>query len=257
VGYQIRLEAKRSAQTKLLFCTTGVLLRRLVMEPTLQGVSHVVVDEIHERGINEDFLLIILRDLLPARPGLKLVLMSATLNAELFSSYFAGAPRAHIPGFTFPVVEHFLEEFLESSGHTLQAEVAGTKQANRFQRQSHAESGSGSGNGGGQRGSGDEHPNGSEGDGVVGVEGNRASTIRAAGSSVSAPPSCSGLSSTTQQSLRNWRGRKHDKLDVELAEAAVRHVCLTQPAGAVLVFLTGWQEITQLYEKLRDDPELG
>jgi ATP-dependent RNA helicase DHX36 len=66
-GYQIRLEAKRSSNTKLLFCTTGVLLRQLVMEPTLKGVSHVVVDEIHERGINEDFLLIILRDLLPKR----------------------------------------------------------------------------------------------------------------------------------------------------------------------------------------------
>jgi hypothetical protein len=48
---------------------------------------------------------------------LKVVLMSATLNADLFSSYFDNAPLAHIPGFTFAVVEHFLEEFLEGSGH--------------------------------------------------------------------------------------------------------------------------------------------
>ncbi|KAK9290674.1 hypothetical protein L1049_008847 [Liquidambar formosana] len=68
VGYQIRLEAKCSAQTRLLFCTTGVLLRRLVEDPDLTGVSHLLVDEIHERGMNEDFLLIILRDLLP-RPS--------------------------------------------------------------------------------------------------------------------------------------------------------------------------------------------
>lgn len=56
-----------------------------------------MVDEIHERGMNEDFLLIILRDLLPHRPDLRLVLMSATINAELFSKYFGGAPMKHIP----------------------------------------------------------------------------------------------------------------------------------------------------------------
>ena len=71
VGYQIRLEARRSADTRLLFCTTGVLLRRLATEPTLASVSHVFVDEIHERGMNEDFLLVVLRDLLPRRPDLK------------------------------------------------------------------------------------------------------------------------------------------------------------------------------------------
>jgi ATP-dependent RNA helicase DHX36 len=56
-----------------------------------------MVDEIHERGMNEDFLLIILRDLLPRRPDLRLVLMSATINAELFSKYFGNAPMMHIP----------------------------------------------------------------------------------------------------------------------------------------------------------------
>ena len=61
VGYQIRAEARRSAATRLLFCTTGVLLRRLINDPMLGGVTHVVVDEIHERGMSEDFLLIVLR----------------------------------------------------------------------------------------------------------------------------------------------------------------------------------------------------
>ena len=55
------------------------------------------MDEIHERGMNEDFLIIILRDLLPRRPNLKLILMSATINADLFSKYFGGAPIIHIP----------------------------------------------------------------------------------------------------------------------------------------------------------------
>jgi ATP-dependent RNA helicase DHX36 len=68
-----------------------------VQEPDLAGVSHLLVDEIHERGMNEDFLIIILRDLLPRRPDLRLVLMSATINAELFSKYFGDAPIMHIP----------------------------------------------------------------------------------------------------------------------------------------------------------------
>ena len=65
VGYSIRLESKRSAATRLLFCTTGVLLRRLHGDPELRGISHVIVDEVHERSLQSDFLLIILRDLLP------------------------------------------------------------------------------------------------------------------------------------------------------------------------------------------------
>jgi ATP-dependent RNA helicase DHX36 len=75
----------------------------LVQEPDLVGVSHLLVDEIHERGMNEDFLIIILRDLLPRRPDLRLVLMSATINAELFSKYFGEAPIMHIP-----VLSHFM-----------------------------------------------------------------------------------------------------------------------------------------------------
>jgi HrpA-like RNA helicase len=85
VGYSIRLESKRSARTRLLFCTTGIVLRHLESSPTLAGVSHVIVDEVHERGLDSDFLLIILKGLLAKRPDLKLILMSATLNAEIFT----------------------------------------------------------------------------------------------------------------------------------------------------------------------------
>ncbi|PWA44533.1 DEA(D/H)-box RNA helicase family protein [Artemisia annua] len=99
VGYKVRLEGVKGRDTRLLFCTTGILLRRLLLDRSLRGVTHVIVDEIHERGMNEDFLLIVLKELLPRRPELKLILMSATLNAELFSSYFGGAPMIHIPAF--------------------------------------------------------------------------------------------------------------------------------------------------------------
>lgn len=85
-------------------------------DPHLMGVSHVFVDEIHERGMNEDFLLIILKDLLQKRDDIKLILMSATLNPELFSNYFGGAPTVYIPGKTYPVEDIYLAEILKLSG---------------------------------------------------------------------------------------------------------------------------------------------
>lgn len=62
-----------------------------------------MVDEIHERDLFADFLLVVLRDLLPAHPHLRLILMSATLHVELFSGYFGGCPVVRVPGFTYPV----------------------------------------------------------------------------------------------------------------------------------------------------------
>lgn len=87
-----------SSQTRLLFCTTGILLRRLENDPELKSVSHIVVDEVHERSEESDFLLLILRELLPKRPDLRVILMSATINADLFSTYFNDVPTVEIPG---------------------------------------------------------------------------------------------------------------------------------------------------------------
>ncbi|KAI9335726.1 Asp-Glu-Ala-Asp/His box polypeptide 57 [Obelidium mucronatum] len=119
VGYHIRLENKMSDATRILFCTTGILLRRLEEGPDGEGVdggiddvSHIIVDEVHERSLDSDFLLMVLKDLLEVRVDLKIILMSATLNAGLFASYFSGAPTVHIPGRTFPVNALFLEDVL-------------------------------------------------------------------------------------------------------------------------------------------------
>lgn len=123
VGYAIRGESKQNKHTKLLFCTTGVVLRRLASGDSLQGVTHVVVDEVqvkiailrsitdglycqvHERSTDGDFLLLELKDLLTKHPTLKVVLMSATINEETFVQYFNGAPLLRIPGFTYPVAD--------------------------------------------------------------------------------------------------------------------------------------------------------
>ena len=92
----------------VLFCTVGVLLRKL--EGGLRGISHVIVDEIHERDVNSDFLLVVLRDMVHNFPDLKVILMSATIDTTLFSKYFNGCPVVEVPGRAFPVQEYYLED---------------------------------------------------------------------------------------------------------------------------------------------------
>ncbi|XP_064149969.1 probable ATP-dependent RNA helicase DHX34 [Loxodonta africana] len=103
VGYQIRFESTRSAATKIVFLTVGLLLRQIQREPSLPQYQVLIVDEVHERHLHNDFLLGVLRRLLPQRPDLKVVLMSATINIALFSSYFGGAPVVQVPGRLFPI----------------------------------------------------------------------------------------------------------------------------------------------------------
>jgi HrpA-like RNA helicase len=85
VGYQIRLENFTSPNTLLTFCTNGVLLRTLMGgTEVLNTITHIIVDEIHERDKFSDFLITVLRDALKALPHLRLVLMSATMDSEMF-----------------------------------------------------------------------------------------------------------------------------------------------------------------------------
>lgn len=82
-----------------------------------QDITHLVLDEVHERTIDSDFLLIILRRLMQERPDLKLVLMSATVDSARFSKYLHGAPVLDIPGRTFPVEVKYLEDAIEVTKH--------------------------------------------------------------------------------------------------------------------------------------------
>ena len=118
VGYAIRLESHTTAQTRLVFATVGIVLRMLENADGLKDITHLVLDEVHERSIDTDFLLIVLRSLLLARPDLKVVLMSATVDAQKFSNYLDGAPIISVPGRTFPVGARFLEDAIELTGHT-------------------------------------------------------------------------------------------------------------------------------------------
>lgn len=85
-------------------------------DPFLKTVSHLILDEIHERDILSDFLIVLVKEVLRQRKDLKLILMSATLNSQQFSDYFGGCELLHIPGFTHHVEEYYLEDVLEKTG---------------------------------------------------------------------------------------------------------------------------------------------
>lgn len=118
VGYVVRGDSKVCAATRLLFCTTGVLLRQLQSQNALENVSHIVIDEVHERHLDTDILLAILKKTLSSLPNLTVVLMSATMDADRFAAYWGrNTPRMHIPGFTYPVQDFTLEDVLEMTAY--------------------------------------------------------------------------------------------------------------------------------------------
>mmetsp|Transcript_15236 Transcript_15236/g.33072 ORF Transcript_15236/g.33072 Transcript_15236/m.33072 type:complete len:1605 (-) Transcript_15236:173-4987(-) len=114
VGSVVRGDSKMCSSTRLVFCTTGILLRQLQSQNALENISHIVIDEVHERHLDTDVLLAILKQTLPSLPNLTVVLMSATMDADRFAKYWGvGTPRMHIPGFTHPVQDFTLEDVLE------------------------------------------------------------------------------------------------------------------------------------------------
>ncbi|KAJ2905556.1 pre-mRNA-splicing factor ATP-dependent RNA helicase PRP16 [Zalerion maritima] len=107
VGYSIRFEDCTSDKTILKYMTDGMLLRELMTDPELSNYSAVMIDEAHERTVATDILLALVKDLARARPDLKLLISSATMDAEAFAKYFDDAPIYKVPGRRFPVDIHF------------------------------------------------------------------------------------------------------------------------------------------------------
>ncbi|XP_048337698.1 putative ATP-dependent RNA helicase DHX57 [Sphaerodactylus townsendi] len=246
VGYQIRLESVKSSATRLVYCTTGVLLRRLEGNLTLQGVTHVIVDEVHERTGESDFLLLVLKDIMVQRPDLRIILMSATLNAELFSQYFNSCPVVNIPGRTFPVDQFFLEDAIAMTGYVLE-------HGSPYMRSSKKQPG--------------QKP--------------QARHVRTAAEEVEEDLRHAGLLQSTDvgrfkdsdpdqqltfhQLLIRYKGLRTsalktmasmdlDKINLELIEALLEWIVSgshSYPPGAVLIFLPGLEEIKTLYKQLQ------
>ncbi|XP_032531141.1 3'-5' RNA helicase YTHDC2 isoform X1 [Chiroxiphia lanceolata] len=136
IGYQIRLESRVSPKTLVTFCTNGILLRTLMAgDSTLSNVTHVIVDEVHERDRFSDFLLIKLRDVLQTQTNLKLIISSAALDANLFIRYFGCCPVIHIQGRPFEVKEMFLEDILRSTGYTNKEMIKYKKEKQQEEKQ--------------------------------------------------------------------------------------------------------------------------
>ncbi|KAK0575323.1 hypothetical protein LWI29_037233 [Acer saccharum] len=107
VGYSIRFEDCTSEKTVVEYMTDGMLLRNIISEPNLTSYSVIMVDEAHERTMSTDILLGLLKDLIKYRSDLKVLISSATLDAEKLSNYFDFAPIFKIPGRRYPVEVHY------------------------------------------------------------------------------------------------------------------------------------------------------
>ena len=103
VGYAIRFEDCTSKETNIKYMTDGVLLRESLSNSDLDQYSCIIMDEAHERALNTDVLMGLIKKVLTRRRDLKLIVTSATMNSDRFSKFYGGAPEFFIPGRTFPV----------------------------------------------------------------------------------------------------------------------------------------------------------
>ena len=103
VGFKMRFEDRTTPSTKIKIMTDGILLQEMKLDPYLSKYDVIMVDEAHERSLNIDFILGLLKKILEVRPGFKVIVSSATINAEVFSEYFGECPVVKIDTQTYPV----------------------------------------------------------------------------------------------------------------------------------------------------------
>jgi ATP-dependent helicase HrpA len=103
VGYQVRFTKKAGRQTQVKVMTDGIMLAEIGHDRLLRRYDTIIVDEAHERSLNIDFLLGYLKQLLPLRPDLKVIVTSASIDTARFSAHFDDAPIVTVEGRTYPV----------------------------------------------------------------------------------------------------------------------------------------------------------
>ncbi|XP_053390131.1 ATP-dependent DNA/RNA helicase DHX36-like, partial [Mercenaria mercenaria] len=219
VGYMIRLDNKLPRNDgSILYCTTGILLKVLESDPLLHKATHIILDEIHERDLLSDFLIIILRDILQRRPDLKLILMSATLNAEAFSKYFYDCPMINVPGFTYPVKEYLLEDVIELLRYEVPDKML--KRRSRKRREFNK---------------------------AMEEEEMREAWLRNLEGGINTNMRCS------RGTLEALRCMDMTKIDLELIKQLIKYIVTSKDDGAILVFLPGWTDISELHKMLTRD----
>ncbi|KAJ8755628.1 hypothetical protein K2173_022223 [Erythroxylum novogranatense] len=236
VGYQVRLDSARNEKTKLLFCTTGILLRKLAGDRNLTDVTHVIVDEVHERSLLADFLLIILKNLIEKKSSngtsnLKVILMSATVDSGLFASYFGNCPVLTAIGRAHPVTTYFLEDVYESINYVLDSDSPASL---RYQKSTIDKSGP-----------------------VNNRRGKKNLVLSGWGDDSMLSEDCvnpyyvsSNFESYTEQTRKNLKRLNEEFIDYDLLEDLICYVDETCEEGAILVFLPGASEIYTLVDRL-------
>ncbi|KAG5229327.1 ATP-dependent RNA helicase [Salix suchowensis] len=236
VGYQVRLDSARSEKTKLLFCTTGILLRKLAGDRSLSGITHVIVDEVHERSLLGDFLLIVLRNLIEKQssqdtPKLKVILMSATVDSNLFSSYFGQCPVLTAEGRTHPVTNYFLEDIYECINYNLASDAPA---ALRYETSAINKSGP-----------------------VDNHRGKKNLVLSAWGDDsqlseefINPHYVSTSYQTYSEQTQKNLKRLNEDVIDYDLLEDLICYVDETCGEGAILIFLPGVYEIYMLLDRL-------
>lgn len=209
VGYQIRLEGcKPRERASIKYCTTGILLQQMQSDPLLHNVSVLILDEIHERSVETDLVMALLKYILPQRPSLKVILMSATVREQDFCDYFNQCPMLRIEGTMFPVEVLYLEDVLTLTGY-------------RF--------------------------------------GNRQSDGRNKKHKRDQPEHRAMI----EPYIRRMRGKYADRVldqlrltesegceEIDFIADLVFYICETQPDGAILIFMPGFDKISQLHRAL-------
>uniref|UniRef100_A0A803SLN6 RNA helicase n=1 Tax=Anolis carolinensis TaxID=28377 RepID=A0A803SLN6_ANOCA len=187
-------------------------------ERQLSSVSHIILDEIHERNLQSDVLITIIKDLLSIRLDLKVILMSATLNAEKFSEYFDNCPMIHIPGFTYPVKEYLLEDVIEMLRYIPENTDRRPHWKKRFMQGRIS------------------RPEKEEKEEIYQERWpDYLRQIRGR------------YSESTIDALEMM---DDDKIDLNLVAALIKYIALEEEEGAILVFLPGWDNISTLHDLL-------
>lgn len=218
VGYSVRFESCLPRPFgSVMFCTIGVLLRKL--EAGLRGVSHVIVDEIHERDVNSDFIMVVLRDMVHTYPDLRIILMSATIDTTLFSEYFGKCPVVEVPGRAHPVQQFFLEDCIELTKFNPPPETRKRKK-------------------GGNKGDDDD-------DDTTGVESseNDQNLNKVLDERRYSPLTRDVMSKMSES-----------EVSFELVETLLMYMKTLPAKGAVLVFLPGWNLIFAMMKHLQSKP---
>ncbi|OHS98297.1 helicase [Tritrichomonas foetus] len=110
VGYVVRFDSKETKDTKLIYMTDGLLMREFVEDSEIQKYGVVLIDEAHERNVNTDIIIGLLKKLVDRRDDIRVVVMSATLEVEKFQNFFGNIPTLSVPGRLFDVSIHYLDE---------------------------------------------------------------------------------------------------------------------------------------------------